>query len=257
MIHRAVPSVQALAVLLMALLTVLLVPAASAAQTERGGIRLGFGLVRHGQTDLMASPLRYRGSAALVAVGYRRVHREMRLGLAASFAALTLESRISGTGSRERLFLTALRVRWLRRVAERGVWEAFLGARVDVTFPLRRHEYLHDLSELFGDVFVPLQLAGVHELRLSPAVVAWQAMALPLAAVVLRSPYAGLKYAPDPELVPPGRLLGLDHVVGADWAPGGPWSLRAEWRTSLLRYPDPRELSMVTHRLALGLEVRP
>lgn len=249
MTHRL--SVQGLVLLL-----ALLAPTMSDAQSLRGGVRLGAGLVRHGQTDLMASPLRYRGVAPQAVAGYTRVGSATRFDVAASFSAVSLESRISDGGHRQSAVLAAVRVLWLRRVTGPGRWQGFLGGRVDAMFSLRWHEYVPDRTELFGDIFVPLQATAAHELRLSHDLVLWQRLAVPVAAVVLRSPYTGLKYFPDVELAPPGRLLGLDHALGADWALTARWSVRAEWATALLRYPDPRELSMVTHRVEVGLEVR-
>lgn len=234
--------------------------AQTAVPAPRGGIRLELGLRRHGQTDLMASPLRYRGTAPDLGLGFRHVRRDTRFDLEASFSAVTLESDISRTGSGETAYFARLRLRWLHRVAARMSWEGFLGGRVDVFVPVRRHTYpLGGGTELYGDAFIPIQLAAAQELRLTPRTVAREALAVPVAAVVLRSPYTGLKYLPDADLAPPGRLIGLEHTLGVDrtLSRHEAWTVSVEWRVALLRYPEPRKLAMVTHRLTLGLEVRP
>lgn len=224
----------------------------------QGGIRLDLGLLRHGESDLMASPLRYHGTALQLGLAYRRIGVRTRFEVAGALAAPRLEAGYPDLDSHTETFIGALHLQWLRRVARRTHWRGFLGGRLDVLIPFRRHVYPPGgNTEQFADVFIPLQVAAAHTLRLSPRMVGWQALAVPVAALVMRSPYTGLKYTPDLTFAPPGRLLGFDHVLGLDRALGAHWSWVAEWRFTVLSYPEPRELTLATHRWTVGLEVRP
>lgn len=223
----------------------------------QGGFRLDVGVARNGQLDRMASPIRRYGTAPEVGLAYRRVGRATRFEVGGSFTSLHLASGGDDRGGTD-AFMGTLRVQWLRRAARRTSWQAFLGARIDLLASVRRQSYPPDgQTELFGDLFVPLMAVAGHELRLTPRMVAWQTVAVPVAALVARSPYTGLKYLPDLELAGPGRLMGLDHVIGVDGSLGPHWSWLAAWRLSVLRYPDPRVLTLATHRWTFGFEVRP
>lgn len=223
----------------------------------RGGIRLDLAVARHGESDRMASPLPYYGTAPGIGLAYRWIRDASRLEVAASFTSLHLAAGPLGGGRADALS-GVLQAQWLRRAAERLYWRGFLGARLDILASFRRHYYPPaGHTELYGDVFIPLQVVAAHELRLTPRMVAWQALSTPVAALVLRSPYTGLKNLPDLELAPPGRLLGFDHVLGVDGSLGAHWGWVAEWRLSVLHYPEPRAITLATHWWTFGVEVRP
>ncbi len=223
----------------------------------QGGLRIDLGVVRNGESDGMASPIRRYGTAPEIGLAYRRVGPASRFQLAGSFTSLQLVSGPDDPGGTDALMGT-LRVQWLHRVTHRVYWQAFLGARVELLASVRRQYYPPDgQTELFGDAFVPLMAVVGHELRLTQRMVAWQTLAVPVVALVSRSPYTGLKYPPDLELAIPGRLAGLDHVIGVDGSLGIHWSWLAAWRLSVLRYPQPRVLTLATNRWTFGLEVRP
>jgi len=240
------------------LLFVLAAPVAGQVTDDaaRGGFWAGVGALRHGQSDAMASPYRYRGTAPLAAVGYRRVGDRTRLGVDASISGARLRSALSRDHF-EDVVLASLEAWWARRVVASGPWSGFAGAQLALHLPYRDHSYGSLRTEQFGDLFAPVELLVAHEYRLGPGTVASQRVGVPVVAIVLRSPYTGLKYAPDVTVAPPGRLVGLDHAVLLDRALSETWGLRAEWRTTLLRYPDPQELALVTHRVALGVELHP
>lgn len=235
-----------------------LFPVAAAAQgpAVRGGFWLAVGPFRHGQTDLMASPMRFHGTAAGLALGYRRVSRT-RFGVDASFSRAELASRLNGDNRGETAYLLTVEARWLAPLAGSGPWRLYAGGQVDIYGPARSHRYTRDGTEVYADLFVPLHAALAQELDVGPGWVVTQRLAVPVAAVVARSPYSGFKYWPSVELAAPGRFLGLEHAVGVDHPLSDAWGVHAEWRTTLLRYPDPRELSMVTHRMVVGLELHP
>jgi hypothetical protein len=232
----------------------------AAAQTRPGAgsaawLELG-GVVR-GQSDLMASPLAYRGTGRHVAVGYEKRRPRHQLNVDASFASARLTSRITdGSDHTEEVYLAGLGLRSLYRVgsAWAGRLRFYVGGQVDVRVPVRSHDYMGGMTEYFADVFLPAQAAGSWEAELGPVVVV-ERLAVPLFAVVGRCPYTGLKYTPVFSVAPPGRLEGFDHALSVARPVSSRLAVRLEWHTTLLRYPTPRELSMVTHRIGLAVEL--
>lgn len=220
----------------------------SAVWLEAGGV------VR-GQSDLMASPLAYRGTGRHVAAGYEKRRPEHRLSVDGSFAAARLTSRITAASDHtEDAFVVGLSLRSLYRLGSVGSGRIrfFAGGQLDMRVPVRSHDYVSGMTEYFADVFLPVQAAGSWEARLGPAVLA-ERLAVPLFAVVGRCPYTGLKYTPVFSVAPPGRLLGFDHALSIRLPLEQRLDARLEWRTTLLHYPEPRELSMVTHRIGLAV----
>ncbi|MEJ2186541.1 MAG: hypothetical protein P8Z36_11445 [Gemmatimonadota bacterium] len=216
---------------------------------------LEMGPTMRGQSDLMASPLAYQGAGLHVAGGYQRRRGGHRLSVGGSYESARLTSRITaGSDHTERVFVASLGVRSLYSAgsAWSGRVRFYAGGQVDLRVPVRSHDYVGGMKEYFADVFLPVQAAGAWEASLGPVVVA-ERLAVPLFAVVGRCPYTGLKYMPVFSVAPPGRLVGFDHAISVGRAASDRVDVRLEWRTTLLRYPEPRELSMVTHRLGLAV----
>lgn len=227
----------------------------AAAQTpmEGSALWLELGGVVRGQSDLMASPLAYRGAGEHAAVVYEKRRSRRRLFVEGSYASARLTSGITnGADHTERVFVAAMGAGSLYRVAVWNGWlRLFAGGQLDLRVPVRSHDYGGGMKEYFADVFLPVQAAVSWEAALGPAVLS-ERLALPLFAVVGRCPYTGLKYTPVFSVAPPGRLTGFDHALSLS-RPGRHMDVRLEWRTTLLRYPEPQKLSMVTHRLGLAV----
>ncbi|MEJ2677862.1 MAG: hypothetical protein P8174_02165 [Gemmatimonadota bacterium] len=239
------------------ILLALPIPAGVAAQVPvwRSALWLELGGVVRGQSDGMASPLSYRGAGQHVGVAYEWRRPGRRLNVNASYASARLTSRITDGGDHvESVFVPGLGVRSQYRVASAwaGRVRFYAGGQVDVRVPVRKHDYEGDMAEYFADVFVPVQAAGSWEATLGPVVLS-ERLALPLFAVVGRCPYTGLQYAPVFSVAPPGRLVGFDHAISLGRPVGTRVDVHLEWRTTFLRYPEPRELSMVTHRIGLAV----
>lgn len=229
----------------------------TAAQTAipHSAVRFELGAAVRGQSDLMASPLAYRGVGAHVALAYEKRQAGRRFTVEGSYATVRLTSRITdGVDHKESTFVADLAVRSLYDVgaAWSGRVRFYAGGQLDMLLPVRSHDYLAGMTEYYADVFLPLQVAGGWEAALGPVVVS-ERLALPLLAVVGRCPYTGLRYTPTFSVAPPGRLLGFDHAVAVERPAGGRVAVRLEWRTTLVRYPEPRTLSMVSHRVGLSV----
>lgn len=237
----------------------------AAAQTapagHGSGLSLELGLVRHGQSDLSASPLRYTGSLPVVGLRYDRSGRSGRLEVEAGFAAGGLTSGITaGSYPREDAWLGRVAVRWLRpvgRVLDDRV-TLLAGAGLSGHAAFRVHGYTAWQSENFADLLAPLELMGGWEVgtgRTGETRID-QRVAVPVAGLVMRTPYGGLKSVPPVEFARPGELTGFDHALSIARRAGGRLGLRATWTITVLRHTDPREIRLATHRVTVAGELR-
>ena len=78
--------------------------------------------------------------------------------------------------------------------------------------------------------------------------------ALPVAGLVMRSPYPGLKYVPDLAVAGPTELTGFDSEVTYRRRLRSGWGLSFFHRMTLLEYPDPLPVDWVVHRVGIRLE---
>lgn len=223
-----------------------------------GAWRLALGMAHQGVSDQLASPLRHRGTGPLVGFGYGNLGPGGGWELAADYLAVRVSSFLEGP---DRGFEDTHGVRlgfaWVRRVGRLadGRLGLHLGGALDARFSIRSHHYGGG-TESFGDLFAPFQAAAMWSLRLGPRALLTHRVSTPVASVVLRSPYTGLKVFPDVRVSGPWEARGFDSRLEARTGMGNDWgmSLFHEW--SLLEYPDPLPLSWVVHRLGVLVELR-
>lgn len=242
-----------------AAIVLLFLASGSAAQVgPSGGIVVDLGLLRRGQSDRAASPLRYTGTIPTFGLSYSGDRLGGRLEIGAVFATGDLSSGITASGlPHEDAWVGRIGVRYLRPVARKwgGRLALLAGGQLAAHGSFRVHHYVEDGTESFADVLAPLQIAGGWDWGPGP-MHAGQRLAVPIAGLVMRNPYGGLKYVPPVEIALPGELVGLDHELFVDRS-AGRLALRVTWSFVLLRHPDPREIRLAEHRLTLGAVVRP
>lgn len=236
-------------------------PPALAQDEAMGGWNVTIGFARQGVSDELASPLRHKGTGMFLGGGRASAGgewiREFRISYAGARVGSSLENERGGF---EDTHEGAIGYAMVRRVARLGGGRLglYLGGALDVRFSFRTHRYdtsLGPKSEKFGDLFAPLQLAGAWSLRLGGRGLLTHRLSMPLVSVVMRSPYTGLKFAPDPTLVGPTKLTGFDSDLTYRMALTGSLTLGVFHRMTLLKYPDPLPLAWVVHRAGLKLEV--
>jgi hypothetical protein len=250
---------------LSALIGPLILASGTAAQSlavpggESSSLALELGLLRHGQSDAAASPLRYTGSVPAVALVYARAGARTRLEVDATFAlgkltAMTTESSYP----REDVWLGRLGVSWLRRVGRLAGGRVGLlaGGQLSGHAGFRIHRYSSVDSESFADLIAPLSLAGGWEWRARPDVRVFHRLAVPLMGVVMRTPYGGLKFTPPLEAAWPGEIIGVDHALALETVLSRRIGLRAVWTFTHLRHDDPREIRLAGHLLSAAAALR-
>ena len=233
-------------------------PGALAAQDPgtEGRWTAGAALVHHVQADALASPLRYGGVGPGLSLGYARVGPRSRTALHVAYGGPSLESRISRPGvSTEQTHRLTVSVPHLRGVRGGQRLDLLLGGQLTGDVLYRKHAYPTS-TEHFADAFVLLEAAAGLEYRASERLRVEQRLAVPLLGLLWRSPYTGLKYAPEAALALPHQLQGLRHELALTRAAGPRLSLTAAHELVLLRHADPWELATVTQRLRLGVELR-
>ena len=157
--------------------------------------------------------------------------------------------------------MATLEARWLRRVATiaGGRIDLLAGGQVAAHASVREHLYgpgASGGSEHLADLIAPLEVAGGLDWRPRPGVRLHERLALPLAGVVMRTPYGGLKRIPDVRFAAPGEILGLHHSLAVERDLGPRAALRAAWAFALLRHDEPREVRFAGHRLTAAAVVR-
>lgn len=229
-------------------------PAGLAAQGAGSSLGIAGGLLRHGQSDAAASPVQYRGTIPGLVIEYVRTGAGGRFESSASFATGALESRLSDGGyPAEEAHMVRAGVRWLWPVARfaRPSVTLLAGAQLDGHAAVRIHRYHRNSSEVFADLLAPLQAAAGWDWSDGRSRVG-QRLALPVAGLVMRTPWGGLKSIPPVEAAWPGEILGLDHELYAERAFSPRAAIRGAWAATLLRHAEPRDLRVATHRAVVG-----
>jgi hypothetical protein len=247
-------------VMLIALMS-LKAPQATAQGEAMGGWDVMAGFARQGVSDELASPLRHKGTGLFLGVGRASLGgvwiREFRISYAGASLGSSLESPRGGFEDAHHAEIGYAMLRRMARLAG-GRLGLYLGGSLDVRLSIRTHRYdtyFGSRSENFGDLFAPLHLAGAWSLRLGGRGLLTHRLSIPLVSFVMRSPYTGLKYTPDPTLVGPTTLTGFESDLTYRVALTRSWTLGAFHRMTLLKYPDPLPLAWVVHRAGVKLEV--
>lgn len=222
--------------------------------------RLSVGVARYGLSDGLASPLPHRGTGLLVGVGYGVPDHDGGWGVALAYWGPRIGSSIETDGGGfETTHQVDLGFAWLKRVAALadGRVALHLGGVVDGRFSFRSQHYRawgwETKVERFGDLFVPVQVAGMWSLPLGARGLVTHRLAVPVVTLSLRSPYTGLKYFPDAVLAGPFSVTGFDSRLAYRRTGGGGWGFGLFHHLTLVRHPDPRPLSSVVHRV--GVEI--
>lgn len=222
--------------------------------------RFSAGVARYGLSDGLASPLRHQGTGLLLGVGYGGPDHDGGWGVALAYWRPRIGSSIETPGGGfETTHQVDLGFTWLKRLAALadGRLALHLGAAVDGRLSFRSHHYRawgwETKVERFGDVFVPLQVAGMWSAPLGERGLVTHRLAVPMVTLTFRSPYTGLKYFPDAGLEGPFSMTGFDSRLAYRRAGGSGWGFGLFHHMTLVRHPDPRPLSSVVHRV--GAEI--
>jgi len=213
---------------------------------------VGLGVERYDQADALASPLRYGATDPWIAVAWRHQGRTLS-GVAVSFAPARLTARPSGPGSH---YIDAwgggLAGHWLRRVVGTRRSAIHIGARLDVFASARRQVFRPDAgTELYADLIAGLEGAAAWTWWPGAADELRQELSVPVMSAAMRTPYTGAKYLPSLMLGGPGRLTGIRYEVEYTRAVSGGLALGSRYTFDTFHYPDPRGLSVVSHRLGV------
>lgn len=223
------------------------------------GWGLELGAVRQGLSDELASPLRHRGLGFHAGLARRRSGPRSAWDLELSGEAARAESGLArdGWGGWEDLYRGSLTLDYLRSTG----WllddriQTYLGGRVGVTAQFRTHEYWPDHSENFAELVAPLEVAGRWRLLLGPETRVEHTVSVPVVSLILRTPYSGLKYAPDPAVAGPTTVRGFSSRLALTRRLSDGLGLALVHRLSVFHYPEPFPVSWVAHGLALELEL--
>jgi hypothetical protein len=217
---------------------------------------IGVGLVHHVQADALASPLRYSGLGPGLNLGWERVREGGRASALLAYSGASLESRISAPPiSTEQTHRLTISLAYLHGLREGRSFVPLVGGRLVGDALYRKHDY-YASTEHFGDLFVVLEGAGGVEWRPRDDLRVEERLSVPLAGVVWRSPYTGMKYWPGARFALPDRLQGLRHELVVTRDVGRRASLLIAHELVLLRHPEPWELATATQRVRIGVELR-
>lgn len=245
------------------LLPVLLLQAGAAAPvaaqdaTARGGARFGAAATWSGLVDHNASTLHYRGPGAGAAGGWRGIYDNSRLEVSLAASASRLSSRITtGRANRESALNVELQLAALRRLPSlsSGALSVLAGGQILLSGLGRKHNF-SNATETYADLFGTLSATAMWEYESRNVVVSGTA-ALPVVSVVGRTPYYGLKNAPELHLRGPLSLSTLTHTLRVERPVTPRVSVLVDYRTTLQRDDDPRSIRRIEHWLGMGVELR-
>ncbi len=252
-------------------LTLLFVPAAARAQapgatSARSRLALELGAAHASVLDPVASPLRYSGAGAALALAYRRESAAGAFDLGVDLQAARMASVLSATpgGPRETSAFAAASATLLRRVAGARLTGPrptgtvlLLGADLRVDVSVRDHRYSEPALD-FGYGLALAALGPAARLRVARGRVGELRAdaAAPLVGVALR-PYADLAYVRagiHPRAAAPPDLAGAG--AGLAWAlPLGRARVVLGWRLDWLRYRDADLYRAARQRIGAGVEL--
>lgn len=234
-------------------------PASSQTASGRGGAYIQAGANWSGLVDRNASALRYQGPGAGAAGGWRGVYQDSRIEVGLAASASRLSSRItSGSLNRESALSVELRLAAVRRVAsmpDRSL-SFFGGAQLMVSGLGRLHHFPYGVTEKFADIFATLGAAGTWEYRRADGLAVTGEVAVPVVSAVGRTPYYGLKNAPDFQFRGPLALSTVTHSLRLEKPVASRVTLLMDYRTTYLRDDDPRAFRRIEHWLGTGLGMR-
>ena len=173
---------------------------------------LGVGRAQHAQFDELASPLRYSGDGATVALAYTRASPRGLSGVYLHYDRIRLTSRITrGEAQTEAYSRTRLGVPYVRTIrgGQPGGGALGVGVELGADLLLREHEYGMS-SETYADAFAGLDgvVRWTHALGERTELESYTRIAL--ARLAWRTPYAGLKYAPSTGFALPDRFRSVE-----------------------------------------------
>jgi hypothetical protein len=154
-------------------------------------LALGVGLDHRALRDDQASPLRYEGAGLALEAAYRYDGARWHHRVDVSFRSTTLTSSITDHGvPAAELLAGRFRHAVLRDV---GAWRELAlraGASIHGEGEQRDHTYIGTLGESYTLALLAAGPAGEASVRVSDRAVVEASLALPLVALVLRSPWA-------------------------------------------------------------------
>ncbi len=221
-----------------------------------GRLGIAVGVLHQGIADVIASPLRQTGGGADVSLRYRSVGRAGTWGVEVGYAGPTL--RPAGVHTSEAAHEARLGFDWQRAVYRSGDdgFVAFAGAGTRIQLIARTHDYTQ-ATELFADLFAPVELRGSWTRQLGPDGGLEGGLAVAVLSLAMRDPWSGLKRVPDLEVLDPVRAPMLRHVLAYRRRLGPAVDAVVAHELSYLRYPEPRRLVVASQSLSLALEWRP
>ena len=218
---------------------------------------LSGGWIRQGISDELISPLHYLGNGWHVALARESWSPGSTWDVRASYFAPSLGSDAPlQDGGFQETSQGNLAVHYLRRVGslldDRVLIRA--GGALAARVAIRKHQFNALSDETYADAFAPLSVAGSWEMAV-PGGYLRHRLTLPVLTLVLRSPYSGLKYAPDPELAGPWSYLGAASRLVYRLDREGLVGLSVVHTFAAFRYPDPFPVATAMHGLGLRLDV--
>ena len=244
---------------LLALCLVTGTSARSQSYPPRGGTALHADATWSGLVDQNASALRYQGPGASLGGGWRGIYDRSRIELSLAASKSTLRSRITtGNVNRESSVNVELRLAVLRRiVVGRGSnLSYFAGGQLLLTALGRQHTFPFGAKENFADGFGALSAAGMWECRRSGGAALSGGIALPVLSVSARTPYYGLKAAPEFRIHGPLSFTAATHTLRWEHPFASRTTLLVDYGTTFLRDDYPRSLRRIEHSIGAGLELR-
>lgn len=239
---------------------------------------LSLGLADNVNKDLLASPLRYRGTSLPLQLGWDYLGSHNRHDARFILSVSNLHSKITERLGPESHFseyvAVGLRYSYLRHAGSvwRGKWRVYVGAAWNNLFSIRNYHYERRLDEeTIAEVFSSLALSGAGERAFG----AKQALRLHLSAAILtlafRNPY-GLQqdrigaigtyhsyfnaFGKLAELKTPDEFLHFQSTMTYSRALSAYFNLNLDYLFSLSYFTKPQKSTTVQNSLFAGMRFK-
>lgn len=223
---------------------------------NENSIGLQMGTLSSMVKDELASPLTYQGAGAFVQLSYRFGGRKNRHTICLSYSSQDLKPKTELSYGRHSLdsLQAGASYSYHRYVVSlfRDKLKVYLGGVWDNHFSMRKLYYIGNASETFGEVISSLDVSPLLEWPISPKCRLAYQLSFPLAAFVLRPPYAG-KGVVTSNITAIGCNFWLKNRLELEHALSRRFWIRLAYSYAYYHYPKPQSVSSGADSYAAAL----
>jgi len=223
---------------------------------KKNFIGLHTGALSSSIKDELASPLTYKGSGAPIQLSYRFMGNKNRHSVSLSYSRSKLFPTAELPYGQHSLdhFQFDLAYSYHRFLASlfRDRVKLYLGGVWDNHVSVRELYYIWNMSEIYGELVSSLDISPLLEFKMSKKNQITCQLALPVMALVIRSPYAQ-KGIVIPKITTLDRFIRFKNSLVLEHTLSRFFNIRFKYQYIYYRYPEPQRVQSGTDHFMVEL----